>query len=347
MFNLTNIVRKHLIDLEPYSSARDDFQGEAKIFLDANENALGSVGDQLLNRYPDPYQQKIKAELAKQKGLNHDQIFLGNGSDEGIDLLIRAFCEPGCDNILIFPPTYGMYKVSANIHNVAIHKVPLTEEFLLDEPSLFKTIDKHTKIIFFCNPNNPTGNLLQKEVMLKVLQHFNGIVVIDEAYIDFSPSHSFLKFIEDYPNLVILQTFSKAWGLAALRLGMAFAHREIIKILNKIKPPYNINELTQKEALHVLSQVAKKDSFVDKILSEKSILVQQLSNIKLILKIFPSATNFILVKVNEPEKVYDYLVAKEIVVRNRSTVQHCGGCLRITVGSKQENEMLINALKKY
>ncbi len=347
MFKVENVIRKHLLDLEPYASARDEFQGDAKIFLDANENALGSVSELTLNRYPDPHQRETKSIIAQQKAISEDQIFLGNGSDEGIDLLIRAFCEPGKDQILLTPPTYGMYKVSANIHNVGIQNVSLTEDFMLDENRLFDSINDETKLIFLCNPNNPTGNLLQEDVMLKLVEAFAGIVVIDEAYIDFSPTESMIRFIETYPNLVILQTFSKAWGLAALRLGMAFAHADIIKVLNNIKPPYNINQLTQDEAIKSLHQLSKKNEFVDHIIKAKTELIQQLKETKGILNVFPSATNFVLVKVNEPNKLYRQLIDEEIVVRNRSNVQLCSGCLRITVGTSQENNSLIQKIRTF
>lgn len=347
MFRLEKLIRPHLINMQPYSSARDEFKGDANVFLDANENALGSAVAENFNRYPDPYQGKVKQILAKQKQVNPEQIFLGNGSDEAIDLLIRAFCEPRQDKIVITPPTYGMYKVSADIHNVEVIKVSLTSNFQLNEDELNKAFEQAPKIVFLCSPNNPTGNLLQRDVIIRMVTGFEGVVVVDEAYIDFADERSFIQYIDKYPNLVILQTFSKAWGLAALRLGMGFADAAIINIMNKIKPPYNVNAITQLKAIEALNQVGKKEKMVHQILEEREKLIDQLSALELILTIYPTEANFILVRVDQPTVLYNYLVQKNVIVRNRSNVHLCEGCLRITVGSSKENETLINVLKEF
>ena len=344
MFNLDKILRKHLRDLEPYSSARDEFSGEARIFLDANENSIGSTVDELYNRYPDPYQRLIKEKLASIKLLKPDRIFLGNGSDEAIDLIIRAFCEPQEDNIIILPPTYGMYKVSAAINNVEVVQVPLTQDFNINEAELFANITTNTKVVFICNPNNPTGNALNEESIIHLLEKFSCCVVVDEAYIDFATHKSFIRYLDKYPNLVVMQTFSKAWGLAALRLGMAFADESIISILNRIKPPYNINGLTQEKALQALSNESQKNEMVTTILKERERLINELSGLGMVQKIYPSDTNFILVKIEDPKAVYRYLIAELVVVRDRSNVHLCEGCLRITVGTGAENDMLVKKL---
>ena len=344
MFNLDNILRKHLKDLVPYSSARDEFTGQAKTYLDANENPLGSTVRESYNRYPDPHQKLIKEKLAVIKGVPPDQIFLGNGSDEAIDLLIRAFCEPGEDNIIIFPPTYGMYKVTATINNVEVVEVPLKSDFNIDENLALKSINRNTRLIFVCSPNNPTGNSLDEGPVINLLQRFSGCVVVDEAYIDFANRKSFTRYLEKCPNLVVMQTFSKAWGLAALRLGMAFAGAPIISILNKIKPPYNISGLTQQKALEALSNESLKNNMVETILLEKKKLIDQLARLTLVKHIYPSDANFVLVKVDDPRGVYRYLIEESVVVRDRSTVHLCEGCLRITVGTEAENEILIQKL---
>jgi histidinol-phosphate aminotransferase len=327
--------------MKPYSSARDEFKGEAEVFLDANENPYQTP----YNRYPDPLQKKVKEKLAAIKGVPPAQIFLGNGSDEPIDLLIRAFCEPNQDSILITEPTYGMYSVCAEVNAVNIQQVPLTPDFDLDLDSIPKTFDATTKVIFLCSPNNPTGNLLSREKIHEVLKRFYGIVVIDEAYIDFAKSNSFIHELERYPNLVVLQTFSKAWGLAGLRLGMAFASTEIIAILNKIKYPYNVNIQTQQLALEALDNAYKKDIWVEEILASRDKLVKALKSLKIVQKIYPSDSNFVLVKVNDAPAYYNYLTEKGIIVRDRSKVTLCYNCLRITVGTPEENEILIEALK--
>lgn len=347
MFNVHNILRSHLKDLVPYSSARDEFSGRASIYLDANENALGSTVSEAYNRYPDPYQHKVKEKLAAIKGVEPGQIFLGNGSDEAIDLLIRAFCEPKEDNIMIFPPTYGMYKVSAAINNIETVSVPLKPGFIIDENRVFDHIDPHTRLIFICNPNNPTGNSLDEGPVINLLEHFSGCVVVDEAYIDFAQHTSFIRYLEKYPNLVVMQTFSKAWGLAALRLGMAFAHVSIIDILNKIKPPYNISGLTQEKALEALSNESLKNRMVEAILKERTRLIDRLAGLTLVKHIYPTDTNFVLIKVDDPQGVYQYLLKESVVIRDRSTVHLCEGCLRITVGTGAENTTLIQKLAAY
>ncbi len=347
MFELDKILRSHLKELEPYSSARDEFSGEARIFLDANENAIGSTVNELYNRYPDPYQRSIKEKLAGIKRVKPEQIFLGNGSDEAIDLIIRAFCEPAEDNVIILPPTYGMYKVSAGINNVTVVQVPLTADFNIDETALFAHINANTKVIFICNPNNPTGNALDEGPIIHLLEQFSGCVVVDEAYIDFAAHESFTKYLDKYPNLIVMQTFSKAWGLAALRLGMAFADTSIINVLNRIKPPYNINGLTQEKALQALSNETIKNTMVASILKEREWLIAALSELEMVQKIYPSDANFILVKMEDPRAVYKYLIAEMVVVRDRSNVHLCEGCLRITVGTRAENDVLVLKLRAW
>ena len=346
-FDLNNLVRENIKKLVPYSSARDEFKGEANVFLDANENSLGSPLTKWYNRYPDPLQIKVKEKLSTIKGVPVNNTFLGNGSDECIDVLIRAFCEPGIDNILICPPTYGMYQVSADINNAAVKKVRLTPDFQLDLPGIEQAIDGDTKMIFICSPNNPTGNLMHVLDIEFLLQHFTGIVVIDEAYIDFAETNSWLTKLDKYHNLVILQTLSKAWGLAALRIGLAFASTGIIDILNRIKPPYNISGITQELALEGLYNEERKNAAVAVIVDEKKKLVQLFSEFDFIEKTFPSDANFLLIKTNDAFKLYNYLVSQNIVVRNRSNQPLCENCLRITVGTPEENNILEQALKKY
>tara|TARA_Y100000766_G_scaffold35837_1_gene25659 strand:+ start:2717 stop:3757 length:1041 start_codon:yes stop_codon:yes gene_type:complete len=341
-FNLNEIVRPSIKGLKPYSSARDEFTGKADVYLDANENPYGNG----LNRYPDPYQKKLKSKISKVKNINKNSILLGNGSDEVIDLLFRAFCEPGKDEVIILPPTYGMYEVCADINNVKTKKVSLTSDFEVNETKLLKAISKNSKIIWFCSPNNPTGNTMDPLVIKNVLNTFKGIVVIDEAYIDFSDSQSWIDFIEFHPNLFIIQTLSKAWGLAGLRLGMGFASKEIISILNKIKPPYNINSLTQKKALEAIGCLEKKNENIDAILNEKVKLIENVKLINSVKQIYPSDTNFILVKINNATNVYNELIERSIIVRNRTNVLLCEDCLRITVGKSIENKKLLDAIKE-
>jgi histidinol-phosphate aminotransferase len=340
--DIQSLVRKNIRTMKPYSSARDEFKGEADIFLDANENPYPTP----YNRYPDPLQWKVKQKLSQLKDIPPAQIFLGNGSDEPIDLLIRAFCEPNQDSILITEPTYGMYAVCAEVNAVNIQTVPLTPDFDLDLEALPGTFDATTKIIFLCSPNNPTGNLLSRDKITEVLKKFYGIVVIDEAYIDFAGGRSFVSELEKYPNLVILQTFSKAWGLAGLRLGMAFSSTEIIAILNKIKYPYNVNIQTQALALEALDNAYKKNIWVEEILASREKLIKALKTVNIVEKIFPTDSNFVLVRVQDAPATYQYLTEKGIIVRDRSKVKLCYNCIRITVGTPQENETLINALKE-
>ena len=347
MFNLENLIRENIKKLTPYSSARDEFHGEAKIFLDANENSLGSPLPKWYNRYPDPQQMKVKEKLSSIKGVPVQNTFLGNGSDECIDILIRAFCEPVVDNIIICPPTYGMYEVCANINNVKIKKVNLTPDFQLDLPAIENAIDGNTKMIFLCSPNNPAGNSLMHEDVEALLNNYFGLLVIDEAYINFSRQKSFSTELREYPNLAVMQTLSKAWGLAALRVGITFASEDIIHIMNKIKPPYNINQASQELALQALEEVEQVNEMIKEIVKERTLLEQALMQLNFVKKIFPSDANFLLVKVNEPVKIYQYLLDKGIVVRDRSRVELCEGCLRITVGTASENETLLKVLSNF
>ncbi len=343
-FDLTNLLRDNIRNLIPYSSARDEFKGEASVWLDANENAYGSPLERNYNRYPDPMQQQLKLKLSGIKGVPARNIFLGNGSDEAIDILFRAFCRPGEDNVILVPPTYGMYEVSANINDVATKKVRLTADFQLDLERIAEAIDAHTRMIFLCSPNNPTGNSLHREDVETILANFNGLVVIDEAYINYSRQKTFIQELTEYSNLVILQTLSKAWGLAGLRLGMAFASEEIIEVFNKIKPPYNINQVTQELALQALDRVEQVNAWIRETVSERNKLSTQLSTLPCVLHVYPSDANFILVKTTEPKRIYEYLVGKSVIIRDRSKVELCEGCLRITVGTPQENQRLMDAL---
>lgn len=347
MFNLNDLIRPNIRDLVPYSSARDEFKGEASVFLDANENALGSPTMKWYNRYPDPMQWQIKEKLAQIKGVPAQQIFLGNGSDECIDVLIRGFCEPGIDNIVLVPPTYGMYEVSANINNVKIKKVPLTPEYQLDLPALEDAIDDFTKMIFLCSPNNPTGNSLNIADVEAILNNYFGLVIVDEAYINFSRQRSFIPSLQEYPNLVVMQTLSKAWGLAALRVGMAFASSELIAIMNKIKPPYNINQASQDLVLKALEEVDQVNEMIRLLVEERIRLESALPAVPCVVKVFPSDANFLLVKTTNAKAIYQYLLDKGIVVRDRSSVLLCEGSLRITVGTPSENDQLLTALKEF
>ncbi|MCW3119747.1 MAG: Histidinol-phosphate aminotransferase [Chitinophagaceae bacterium] len=346
-FDLENLIRENVKRLVPYSSARDEFKGEAKIFLDANENSLGSPLTKWYNRYPDPLQLKVKEKLSVIKGVAVENTFLGNGSDECIDILIRAFCEPKEDNIIICPPTYGMYQVSADINDVRVKKVKLTPDFQLDLPGIEEAIDGNTKIIFLCSPNNPTGNSLRREDIGLILDNFFGIVVIDEAYINFSRTKTFSSSLVDYPNLVVMQTFSKAWGLAALRLGISFASREIIHVMNKIKPPYNIGQASQDLALKAMDEVEQVNDMIRVLVEQREVLRHELLQLPVVEKIFPSDANFLLVKVKDGKGMYDFLLVRGIVVRDRSRVELCEGCLRITVGTEAENVQLFNAMAEF
>ena len=345
MERLKQLVRPHILDLKPYSSARDDYHGDASVWIDANENPHGAIPTGDYNRYPDPHQRLLKEGLSKIKKVKTEQIFLGNGSDEPIDLLIRAFCTPDMDEVIIMPPTYGMFRVSANINQVKVIEAPLTREFQIDFEEVRQKITNKTKIIFVCSPNNPTGNLLNRETILQITKNFPGLVVVDEAYIDFAGTPSFLQELEKYPNLVIFQTFSKAWGLAALRLGAAYAHPFLVGILDKIKPPYNINKLTQEAGLKALDNLEKKDLVVHDILNERLRLRNEIMQLESVVKAHPSDANFLLIEFNAAEKVNSYLRNLGIIVRDRSRELHCEGCLRITIGTKEENDRLISALK--
>ncbi len=346
-FDLNLLVRKNIAQLEPYSSARDEFSGAAKVFLDANENSLGSPLTKWYNRYPDPHQLAIKQKLSAIKGIAAEHIFLGNGSDECIDLLFRSFCEPGRDNVVICPPTYGMYEVSANINDVELRRVPLLDDFQLDLVHLENQIDAHTKIIWLCSPNNPTGNSLNRVDMETVLNNFNGIVVIDEAYINFARQKSFVQELADYPNLVVMQTFSKAWGLAGLRLGMAFASTTIIQILNRVKPPYNINQATQELALKALDELGMVNDMIKILVDMRDALIPVFESMPSVEKVYPSDANFILVKIKDARKVYEFLLTKGIVIRDRTKVKLCEDCLRITIGTEQDNTQLIDAMQEW
>jgi len=341
MFELEKLVRKNVLKLKPYSSARDEFQGTASVYLDANENPYP---DSLYNRYPDPHQLKLKQRISGIKNIPVDQIFLGNGSDEPIDLLIRAFCEPGIDNVLIPQPTYGMYTVSAEINNVAIKTVKLTPDFDLDVAAILDAVDTNTKLIFLCSPNNPSGNLLSFEKVKQVISSFSGIVIVDEAYIDFTSYPGFLPLLKQYSNLVVLQTLSKAWGLAAIRLGMCFASKDIINVLNKIKPPYNISLLSQNAAVEGLQNIEQKNAWVKEINSQRDWMAEELTKTKAVKKVYPTDANFLLVKISNAREVYNQLVSRGIIVRDRSNVILCDDCLRITVGTPFENQTLLKEL---
>ena len=339
--NLQQLVRKNVWNMKPYSSARDEFKGEASVFLDANENPLNDK----YNRYPDPLQWSLKQKIAKVKNIAPENIFLGNGSDEPIDLVIRIFCEPRIDNIVAVDPTYGMYQVCAEVNDIEYRKVLLNENFDLDAQKLLEKTDRNTKLIFLCSPNNPTGNLLSREEIKKVLDSFTGIVVVDEAYIDFASEATWLNDLDKYPNLIILQTFSKAWGLAAVRLGMAFASAEIIKLFNKVKYPYNVNILTQNFVGDELDKLELRKQWIATLLEGRNYLINELPKLPFVEKIYPTDANFILVKVEDANSLYKQLADKGVIVRNRNSVSLCAGCLRITVGTDKENEMLIKTLR--
>jgi histidinol-phosphate aminotransferase len=338
MVDVNNLVRDNVIKLTPYSCARDEFNGKTGIFLDANENPFGN-----LNRYPDPYQKELKVAISKIKGVEEDRIFLGNGSDEIIDLCFRVFCNPGTDKALTFTPTYGMYEVSASVNDIKVIKIPLNELFQIDikkvEPWLS---DNYLKLIFICSPNNPTGNSMNYSDVEYILNGFKGIVIIDEAYIDFSDKPSFIKMVDRYPNLIVMQTFSKSFGLAAVRVGMAFADPDIIKYFNKLKPPYNISTVNQKAVLRKLEKVEEYKNQIIKIKKERERLSFNLKKIKITQKVYPSDANFLLVKVSNASHIYNMLLDKNIIVRNRSSV--IDNCLRITVGNRTDNNRLVNAL---
>lgn len=344
MKSLQELTRSNIWTLKPYSSARDEYKGvAASVFLDANENPYNSPN----NRYPDPLQHGVKELLAPIKGVSPESIFLGNGSDEAIDLVFRAFCEPAIDNVVAIDPTYGMYQVCADVNNVEYRKVLLDDGFLLSAEKLLAATDANTKLIFLCSPNNPTGNELLREEVLKVICGFDGLVILDEAYNDFSEAPSLLSRLSEFPNVVVLQTFSKAWGSAAIRLGMAFASPDIIGILNKIKYPYNVNELTQKEAVKILSNYQAIVRWIETLVEERAGLMKAFGALACVVKVFPSDANFFLARVTNANAIYAYLVNLGIIVRNRHTVALCGDCLRVTVGTPDENRQLLDALQAY
>ncbi len=344
MKRLEELVRKNVWALSPYSSARDEYSGkEAHVFLDANENPYNGP----LNRYPDPLQRDLKSRLAVIKGVTPDQIFLGNGSDEAIDLCYRVFCEPGRDNVVAIDPTYGMYKVCADINDVEYRQVSLDEHFGFSAAKLLERTDKHTKLIWLCSPNNPTGNSLDREEIISVLQQFQGIVVMDEAYGDFSAQRSFREELAHYPHLIVLNTMSKAWGCAAIRMGMAFASKEIIQLFNKVKYPYNVNLLTQEAALDALKDPYHVRDWVNELLRERERTVKAFSQLPICRRIYPTDANFFLCEVTDANAIYQYLVDQGIIVRNRTKVHLCKGCLRITIGTKRENTELIGALRRF
>jgi len=341
--NLNILLRKNIQNLKPYSSARDEYSGDAMVFLDANENPFNDP----YNRYPDPLQKELKQKISALKNIPANQIFLGNGSDEPIDLLIRAFCEPGTDNIVTINPTYGMYQVAADTNNIEVIKVSLTSDFELEPKQILQAVNGNTKLIFLCSPNNPSGNSLDKDAMVGIIQNFNGLVIVDEAYIDFAPGKSFLPELDKYPNLVILQTFSKAWGMAGIRLGMAFAASEIIQVLNKIKYPYNLNILTQKKALELLDNKEQVDTWIKMLIDEREKMRKYLTKFHFVIKIFPSDANFLLVEMTNARGIYNYLVENGIIVRDRSKIHLCDNSLRITIGTMEEDNLLLQALKEH
>lgn len=345
MFDIDKLIRPNIKRLEPYSSARDEFSGEASIYLDANENSFGSPLPKNYNRYPDPLQRKLKQKISEIKGVPAEHILIGNGSDECIDLLYRAFCDPGQDNVILCPPTYGMYEVSAHINDIAVRKVSLTRDFQLDVDGIAEAVDERTRLLFLCSPNNPTGNSLNHSDIEFILNNFEGLTIIDEAYINFSRQPSFIKELTEYPNLVIMQTLSKAWGLAALRVGMLFSSLPVIEVLTKIKPPYNVNQASQELALEAMANTAQVNAWTRSLVEEREKLATGLAGIPAVIHIYPSDANFLLVRVEEPRKLYESLVGEGIIVRDRSRVVLCEGCLRITVGTPPENETLLSAIR--
>ena len=341
---LEQLVRKNIWSLAPYSSARDEYSGkEAHVFLDANENPYNAP----YNRYPDPLQRDVKKMLERVKGVPSENIFLGNGSDEAIDLPYRIFCEPGRDNVVSIAPTYGMYQVCADINDIECRQVLLDDNFQLHADAVLQACDEHTKIVWLCSPNNPTGNSLNRDEIMKVVEGFDGIVIVDEAYIDFAQQLSLRQELPTHPNLIILQTMSKAWGSAAIRLGMAFASKEIIAIYNKVKYPYNVNQLTQQQAMEMLKDPFEIDKYVKTLLQERSRLMAALRELPICEQIYPTDANFFLTRVTDAKCIYDYLVDKGIIVRNRSRIQLCQNCLRITIGTRTENNELLSALRQY
>ena len=346
-FNLDSLVRNNIKNMTAYSSARHEFSGNASIFLDANENSFGSPLPDSFNRYPDPLQMQVKEKLSKIKGVPPQNIFLGNGSDEAIDLLYRIFCEPGRDNIIIFPPTYGMYEVCAEMNDVKVKKINLTSSYQLDIDKIEQAIDPFTKLIFICSPNNPTGNSINRNDIEIILNNFDGIVAIDEAYINYAKQKTFISELTEYPNLVVMQTLSKAWGLAGLRLGMAFASTPFIDLMNKVKYPYNINTATQLLALEALDNIEWVNQHISTTVQQREQLKKQLLSLSLTEEVYPSDANFLLVRMKNARSIYEQLCEKGIIVRDRSKVILCDDCLRITIGTPQENEQLMQILRNY
>ena len=346
-FDLQNIVRPNILRLKPYSTARSEFAGEAEIFLDANENAFVSPAGPGLNRYPDPLQTKLKARVSELNGVPPSSIFVGNGSDEAIDLLFRIFCEPGRDSCVICPPTYGMYKVSADINDITVREVSLKNDFQLNVARILESMDERTRLIFICSPNNPTGNLMRREDVIEIAHSLNGIVVVDEAYIHFANEDSCINELKDLPNMVVLQTFSKAWAMAGLRIGLAFASAEIIGLMNRVKPPYNVSGIAQQAALKALENLDEIGSWVRESLRERDRLVEAMKRFDFVVNIYPTDANFVLIRTTDADGVYQHLIRERIIVRNRSNVELCEGCLRITVGTFDENARLLNALSGF
>ncbi len=341
--DVSKLVRKNILEMKPYSSARDEYSGSASVFLDANENPFNAP----LNRYPDPQQILLKKRIASLKGVDSENIFLGNGSDEGIDLLFRVLCEPRIDNVITVDPSYGMYAVCAEINDVERRSVLLNKDYSLDSDAVLTAVDKHTKLIFLCSPNNPTSNSLEREAILKIVAGVNCMVVVDEAYIDFSEGPGLLSKMQEKKNLVILQTLSKAWGLAGIRLGMLFAHPELVDYISRVKYPYNINGLSIDAALKGLEESAQKGAWIEAILEERSKMAIGLESLPYVRIVHPSDANFLLIRVDDPSAVYEYLINKGIIIRDRSSVPLCEGCLRITIGTEEENRALLNALKTF
>ena len=346
-FDIDKIVRQNIEKLKPYSSARSEYRGEAEVFMDANENAYGSPLDENYNRYPDPLQWALKKELSKIKGVPPQNIFIGNGSDEVIDIAFRIFCNPGQDNVIICPPTYGMYKVCADINDVEAKEVLLTEDFQLNVQEVLNAVDANTKLLFICSPNNPTGNDMNRMDIELLLNNFPGIVLIDEAYINFSRQKTFIQELTEYENLIVMQTLSKAWGLAALRLGLGFASEKIIDLFNRVKPPYNVNLSSQQLGIKALANIKEVNANIINTIQQRNWVHDQLQQFNFVQIIYTSDANFILVKVDDADKLYQYLLLNRIIVRNRSKEPLCNNCIRITIGTKQENEKLINTLKSY
>jgi histidinol-phosphate aminotransferase len=341
--DISKLVRKNILEMIPYSSARDEYSGSASVFLDANENPYNSP----LNRYPDPQQTLLKKRIADLKGLSMENIFLGNGSDEGIDLLFRVLCEPGRDHVITVDPSYGMYAVCAEINGVERRSILLKSDFSLDPDAVLAAVDEHTRLIFLCSPNNPTSNSLEREAVLKIIDGVNCMVVVDEAYIDFSQGPGLLSLLKEKPNLVLLQTLSKAWGLAGIRLGMLFAHPDLVRYISRVKYPYNVNQLTIDAALKGLDDTVQRSLWIEEILEERNRMATQLESLPFVTEVYPSDANFLLIKVEDPSAVYQFLMNKGIIIRDRSSVPLCEGCLRITIGSKEENRALILALNTF